>query len=69
MSSADFVERRNPTHFRDARESAVDARDALVAKGCTWFRFYTSPTTRRLIVEGWKVRPDDEGPLPEDELP
>lgn len=69
--SADFVERRDPADFDTSADAAGHARNALAEKGCTWFRFHTSPQTGRMIVEGWKVRPanaDDEGPLPTDEL-
>lgn len=34
---------------------------AMGKKGATWFRYAHSPDMRRFLIEGWKVRPDDEG--------
>ena len=42
------------------RAQVADAKEA----GATWFRFSNDPkNTRKIMVEGWKERPKDEGPV------
>ena len=34
---------------------------AMRKKGGTWFRYAHTPDAKRFLIEGWKVKPDDEG--------
>lgn len=61
--SADFIERRNKTDFNNINELKAWV-DKMKAKGTTWHRLHTDDSTNEMVLEGWFIRPDCQGPLP-----
>lgn len=63
MSGADFVKR-----FDDVKGPADlgDAAGMLHAMGATWLRVtpLLEISEHTYILEGWRVRPEDQGPAP-----
>lgn len=51
------------TDRRVIEEIIIPIRDKMFDVGVVWFRV-TFITDKYICLEGWKVRPLDEGPLP-----
>jgi hypothetical protein len=69
--SADFIEHRpitkpGPAGGSNLQEVALALREAFATKGATWFRATVLDLDGDpvLVVEGWRERPEDEGPEP-----
>lgn len=64
MSTADFFERRRVRDFESSSAAAKNAIDAMRVRGpIEWMRLHINGTGY-MIVEGWRIRPADEGDLP-----
>jgi hypothetical protein len=50
-------------HFASDLAAAENARDALRARGATFMRAHVKPHGE-LVMEGWRIRPTDQGDLP-----
>lgn len=64
MSTADFIERRWPAGFITASEAIEDATASLKQRGATFFRTSMKSVTKEIVVEGWRVFPNEQGDLP-----
>ena len=56
---------RQTAHSKDFYVWFVVCRREAEADGFTWFRFSINDTYNptMALVEGWKEKPDDEGPI------
>jgi hypothetical protein len=63
LSTADFIERRLVRHFASGLAAAENARDALHTRGATFMRVHVKPHGE-LVMEGWPMRPADQGDRP-----
>lgn len=63
--AADFVERRWLRDFEfDGTAASRSAHDALVERGATFFRLSFKSMSGEVVMEGWRVQPDDQGDVP-----
>jgi hypothetical protein len=62
---SDFIEHRAVTKA-NLQDTALAIREAMTAKGATWFRakILDPDGDAALVVEGWRAEPEDEGPEP-----
>jgi hypothetical protein len=63
IDEPDFI--RETDDVGDTTEAKVwfgKVREAFTSEGATWCRFSWMPDGKRLLVEGWRVRPSNEGP-------